>query len=62
MLQNEKGVELALNTLIIIAILLLVTVVIISFFLGTTSKAFGPIADLLGRGVDNLNKSAGIIP
>ncbi|HIJ98186.1 TPA: hypothetical protein H1012_00055 [archaeon] len=61
-MDNKKGVELALNTLIIIAILLLVTVVVISFFLGTTSKAFGPIADLLGRGADSLNKSAGVIP
>ncbi len=61
-LNDKKAVELALNTLIIIAILLLVAVVIISFFLGSTSKVLGPIADLLGRGAENINKSAGIIP
>lgn len=61
-LKDKKGVELALNTLIIIAILLLVAVVIISFFLGSTSKVLGPIADLLGRGAENINKSGAVIP
>ncbi len=57
-MENKKGVELALNTLIIIAILLLVAVVIISFFLGSTSKVLGPIADLLGKGAEDIKKQS----
>lgn len=62
LLGNKKGIELALNTLVVIAILLIVAVVIISFFLGATSKVFGPISDILGRGAESINKSAVIIP
>ena len=60
-MNNKKGVELALNTLVVIAILLLVAVVIISFFLGATGKVFGPISDLLGKGAENINKSTAIL-
>ena len=61
-MRNKKGVELALNTLVIIAILLLVAVVIITFFLGATGKVFGPISDLLGKGAENINKSVAVLP
>ena len=60
-MNNKKGVELALNTLVVIAILLLVAVVIIAFFLGATGKVFGPISDLLGKGAENINKSTAIL-
>ena len=57
-LENKKGIELALNTVVIVAILLIVAVVIISFFLGTTGKVLGPISDLLGMGTEQLNNTA----
>lgn len=54
---NKRGIELALNTVVIIAVLLLVVVIVISFVLGATGKAFGPISNLLGAGAENINKS-----
>ena len=57
LMGNKKGIELALNTVVILAILLLITVVIISFFLGATGKVFGPIAELLGIGIEGINKT-----
>lgn len=57
-MKNTKGIELALNTVVIIAVLLLVAVIIISFFLGATGKVFGPIANLLTGGTEQMCKSA----
>lgn len=57
LLFNKRGVELALSTVVIMAILLLVAVIVISFFLGATGKIFGPLSNLLGTGAENINKS-----
>ncbi|HIK00808.1 TPA: hypothetical protein H1016_04695 [archaeon] len=55
---SKKGIELALNTVVIMAILLLVTVVIIAFFLGATGSIFEPLAHLIKGGGEQINKSA----
>ena len=56
-LKNNKGIELALNTVVIMAILLIVAVVIIAFFTGTVGKVFEPIAKLLGIGSEQINNT-----
>lgn len=56
-MKNDRGVELALNTVVIMAILLIAAVVIIAFFTGAIGKVFGPISNLLGGGVEQIDKT-----
>ncbi len=58
MFQNKKGFEIAITTVVVIAVLLLAAVVVISFFLTTTGQAFNPIARLLGKGAEDIEKSS----
>lgn len=57
LMGHRKGIELALNAVVIIAILLLVAVVIISFFLGVTGKAFGPLSDWITGGTGKVTEA-----
>ncbi len=49
-LLNKRGLEIAIGTVAIIAVVLLVLIVVIGFFLGGFGKSGGGIAQIVGEG------------
>lgn len=57
---NKKGIELAIGTIVVIAIAVLVVLVLVGYFLGTFGKSGQTLAELGekgGEGVSGLNLS-----
>ena len=51
---NIKGVELALSTVIVIALVLIVMVVLVTFFLGGSKQTLLPLGDAANTSGDKL--------